>query len=95
MTIGILTSQMSALLQMVHALAVIAFTHLLPDQPRHHALHPLLSDDRVLRRFQGLVVIVVDAVEGGWDGGFGGFERSGLGGRHCRERRIRSFERSV
>lgn len=64
-----LTSQVSALLQMVHTLAVIAFAHLLADQSRHHALHPLLPDDRVLCGLEGFVVVVVYAIEcwrNGW-----------------------------
>lgn len=73
---------MSAFLQVVHPLAVVAFAHFLADQPCHHALHPLLSNDGILCRLQSFVVIEVDTVKGGWDRGFGGFEGLGLWRRH-------------
>lgn len=67
---------------MVHTLPVVALAHLLSDQPRHHALHPLLPDYRILCGLERLVVVVVYAIEGGRNGGFGGFERLGLWGWH-------------
>lgn len=78
-----LTSQMPTLLQMVYALLVVAFAHFLPDQPRHHALHPLLPDDGILCSFQRLVVVVVHAVKCWRDLGLGCFERFGFWGGHC------------
>lgn len=77
-----LTSQVTALLQVVYALAVVALAQLLPHQPRHHALHPLLANDRVLRGFQRFVVIVVDAVERRRHRRLGRFEHLGLRGGH-------------
>lgn len=77
-----LTPQMSAFLQMIHTLLVVALAHLLTDQSRHHALHPLLPDYRVLCSLERLVVIVVYAIECGRDSGFRGFERIGLWGWH-------------
>ena len=74
---------------MINPLPPITFAHFLPYQPCHHTLHPLFADNRILCRFQLLVVIVVYAVEGWWDGGFRGFERFGFWGRHDRERRAR------
>ena len=74
---------MPALLQMVDALFVVALAHLLPDQPRHHALHPLFPDDRVLCSLEGLVVIVVHSVEGWRNLWLCCFERLGLWSWHC------------
>lgn len=79
---GVHTSQMPALLQMVHALPPVALVHLVPHQSRHHALDPLLSDNGVLCRLESCVVIVVDALEGRSDLGLLRKERLGLGGRH-------------
>ena len=79
-----LTSQVPTLLQVVHALPVVALAQLLPHQPRHHALHPLLPDHGVLRGFQRLVVVVVDAVERRGHRRLGRFEHLGLGSGHCR-----------
>ena len=73
---------MTALLQVVDALAVVAFRHLLPHQSSHHDVDPLLADDGILRLLQSLVVIVVDAVEGGRDGRLLSQESLGFGGRH-------------
>ena len=64
-----LTSQWPALLQMIHSLPVVTFTQLLPHQPRHHSLDPLLSDDGVLGSFERGGVLVIDAVKGGGDFG--------------------------
>ena len=80
----ILTSQVSALLQVVDALSVVALAQLLPHQSRHHALHPLLSDHGVLRGLERFVVVVVDAVEGRGHRRLGRFEHLGLGSGHCR-----------
>lgn len=68
------TSQMSALLQMVHALPVVALGQLLPHQATHHNSDPLLADDGILGLLQALRIIVVDAVESGRDGGLLGQE---------------------
>jgi hypothetical protein len=78
----LLTSEVSALLQVVDALSVVALAQLFPHQPRHHALHPLLSDHGILRGFERFVVIVVDAVEGWGDCGLGCLEHGGLRSRH-------------
>lgn len=77
-----LTSQNCALLQMVHALLVVALAHLLPDQARHHALDPLLANNGILCGLERFVVVVVYAVEGGRDGGLRRLEHGGLGCRH-------------
>lgn len=73
---------MSALLQMVDALPPVALVHLVPHQPRHHAPDPLLSDNGILCGLEGGVVVVVDALERGWDLGLLRKERLGLGCRH-------------
>lgn len=67
---------------MVHARTVIAFAKLLADQASHHDLHPLLANDGVLSLLQPLVVIVIDAIEGGRDGRLLGQEGGGFGCRH-------------
>jgi hypothetical protein len=74
---------MSTLLQMVDSLPPVALAHLLPHQPCHHALDPLLPDDRVLCGLEGCVVIVVDAIKGGSDLRLLCEEEFGLGCRHC------------
>lgn len=81
----ILTSQLTALLQMIDAFPVVTLAQLLPDQPSHHHLHPLLPDDGILCLLQRLVVFVVDSVECWRHGWLLGQERGGLGGRHCGE----------
>lgn len=68
---------------MIDPLAIIALPQLLPYQPSHHAAHPLLADDGILGLLQARLVVVVDAVEGGRDGGFLGEEEGGFGGGHC------------
>ena len=77
------TSQMSALLQMVHALPVVALGQLLPHQTTHHNSDPLLADDGILGLLQALRIIVVDAVKGGRDGGLLGQKGRRFGSRHC------------
>ena len=54
---------------MIHTLSIVALSQLLPYQPSHHALDPLLSYDSVLCGFQARCVCVVDAVEGWGDFG--------------------------
>lgn len=78
-----LTSQRTALLQMVDALPVVTLAQLLPDEPSHHDVHPLLPDDGVLGLLDALVVVEVDPFEGWWHGRLLGQESLGLGGRHC------------
>ena len=68
---------------MIHALAPIALAQLLPDEPPHHAAHPLLADDGIARVVQRLGVFEVDAVVGWGDGGLLGLEGLGFGGGHC------------
>lgn len=77
---------MSAFLQVVDSLTVVAFAHFLTDQPCHHALHPLLPNYGVLCCLKGFIIIEIDAVKGGWDRGFGGFEGLGLWRRHGGQR---------
>lgn len=77
------TSQMSALLQMVHALPIIALGQLLPHQATHHNSDPLLADNGILGLLQALRIIVVDTVKGGRDGGLLGQEGRRFGSRHC------------
>lgn len=59
-----LTSQHTTPLQMIDTLPPVTLAHLIPDQSRHHALHPLFPQHRVLGGFEGGLVVVVDAVEG-------------------------------
>jgi len=67
---------------MIDSLRPVALAHLLAHQPRHHALDPLLADDGVLSFFEGDLVVVVDVVEGGGDGGLFGEEEGGFGHGH-------------
>ena len=76
-----LTSQPAALLQVVDTLPVVALAQLVPHQPPHHDLHPLLADDGILGLLQARRVVVVDAVECGGDLGLLGQEGLGLGSR--------------
>lgn len=63
------TSILPTLLQMIHALSVVALPHFFTNEPCHHDLDPLLTDDCVSGVGDGLAVSHVDAIEGGWDGG--------------------------
>lgn len=67
---------------MVDALPVVTLAQLLPYEPSHHDVHPLLPDDGVLGLLDALVVIEVDPFEGWWHGRLLGQESLGLGGRH-------------
>ena len=60
---GRLTSESTALLEVVDALAVVALAHLLSEQASHHALDPLLAQDGILGSLELQVVVVVDALE--------------------------------
>lgn len=68
---------------MVYALSEITLAHLFPHQPRHHALDPLFSDDRILRRFQSAAIVVVNTIEGRRYFRFLCEESFGFGGWHC------------
>lgn len=61
----------------------ITLAHLLPDQPCHHRLNPLLPDNRILRRLESVLIVVVYAVECRRDFGLSGEEGGGFGRRHC------------
>lgn len=74
-----LTSQSSALLQMVNSLAVITLPHLFPNQSRHHTPDPLFPNNRILGLLQSSRIIVIDTVKGWRDRGFLGQKRSRLG----------------
>lgn len=74
---------MSALLQVVYPLSPIALAHLIPHQPRHHALDPLLPQNRVLRSLERRVVFVVDALEGRRNLWLLRQKHFGLGSGHC------------
>lgn len=76
------TSELAALLEVIDTLAVVASSHLLPEQARHHALHPLLTQDGILGRLELVVVVVVDALECRRDGGLLHAKLEGFGGRH-------------
>ena len=76
------TSQVATLLQMIDTFPPVALAHLVTHQPRHHGAHPLLADDGVLRRLEGLIIIVVDAFESRCDLGLLREESFGFGGRH-------------
>ena len=71
---------------MIDPFPVVTFPQLLPDQPRHHAFDPLFTDDGILSGFEGGGVVVIDILERGRDGGFGGKEGGGFGSGHCRGR---------
>ena len=74
---------MPTLLQMVHTFSSVAFAHLVAYQACHHALNPLLTDDRILGCFERPVVVVVYTVEGWWYRRFGCFEELRFGRWHC------------
>jgi hypothetical protein len=84
--VGVRTSQMTTLLQMVDPLPPVAFAHLVPHQPRHHALDPLLPNNGILRGLERFIVVVVDALEGGSDLGLLREEEFRLGRGHCDNR---------
>lgn len=67
---------------MIHTFPVIALPHLLPYQPSHHALDPLLTDYGVLRGFKRFVVVVVYAVKSWWNFRLRGLEGLGFWGWH-------------
>lgn len=76
---------MTALLEVVDALTVIALSHLFSDEPGHHALDPLLADNGVLGGLELLVVVVIDAIEGRGYCGLSRQELRRLWSRHCDE----------
>lgn len=78
-----LTSQVSAVLKVVNTLSAIALSQLIADQSSHHSANPLFSDDGVFGGLESLGVIVLNAVEGGSDGGLLSLELGGFGSRHC------------
>lgn len=73
---------MTAVLEVVHTLTVVALSQLLAHKSCHHGADPLLPDDGILGRLESLGIVVVDAVKGGSDGGLLGLELLGLGSRH-------------
>lgn len=77
-----LTSQFAAVLQVVDALTHVAFAQFLTNNSGLHGSDPLFSDDRILGGLEGFGVVVVNAVEGGCDGGLLALEELGLGCRH-------------
>jgi len=77
------TSEMPALLQMIDTFPSVALAHLIPHQPRHHALDPLFANDGILCSLQGSIVFVVDALEGGRYLGLLCQEHVRLGSGHC------------
>jgi hypothetical protein len=79
---ALLTSQVAAVLQVVDALAQVALAQLLSDKAHHHGADPLFPDDGVLGGLEGLVVVVVHAVEGGGHLRLLRLEHLGFGGRH-------------
>ena len=83
-SLGRYTSQHGAFFQVIDALPVVALVQFIPYEPRHHGLHPLLSYDGISGRLQARSVFVVDAIEGGRNGGFAGEEHGRFGRRHCR-----------
>lgn len=74
---------MTALLEVVDALTVVALSHLFSDEPGHHALDPLLADNGVLGGLELLVVVVIDAIEGRGYRGLSRQELRRLWSRHC------------
>ena len=78
------TSQAPTLLQMIYPLPDVALPHLLPHEPRHHALDPLFSKYRILRGLELVGVVIVDSVERWRNFGFAREEESRFGGRHRR-----------
>lgn len=74
---------MTALLEVVDALTVVALSHLFSDEPGHHALNPLLADNGVLGGLELLVVVVIDAIEGRRYGGLLRQKLRRLWSGHC------------
>lgn len=64
-----LTPQDTALLQVVHALPLVALAKLLTNKTSHHAAHPLLTDNGVTGVVDGDVVLEIDTLVGRGDGG--------------------------
>lgn len=77
-----LTSQMSAVLQMVHTLAGVAFVQFLASESKHHGADPLLANDGIFGGLEGLGIVVVHSVEGRRDLRLHALEALGLGSRH-------------
>ena len=77
-----LTPQKSTLLQMIHSFSRITLAQFLPDEPGHHAAHPLFPDNRVAGIMHGNVVFEFDAVVRRGHRGFFGLEGGGFGSRH-------------
>lgn len=77
-----LTSENTALLEVVHTLARIALAQFFADETRHHAAYPLLADNGITGVVNGDIVLEVDSLVGRGDGGLFGEERGGFGGRH-------------
>ena len=73
---------MSTFLEMIDSFAVIAFSHLFANQPRHHASHPLFPQHCILRSPQGLVVVEINTIERGRHLRLLGEEELRLGRRH-------------
>jgi len=67
---------------MIDTFPPIALSHLIPDQSCHHTTDPLFADDGILCSFEGLVVVVVDAVEGRRDCWLAREKVLGFGNRH-------------
>lgn len=77
-----LTSQFTAVFQVVNALAHVALAQFLSNESGLHGADPLFSDDGVFGGLEGLGVIVVNTVECRCDGRFLALEERGFGSRH-------------
>lgn len=73
---------MAAVLEVVHTLALVALAQFLPCEADHHGPDPLLADDGILGRLEGLGVVVGYSVEGGRHRRLLALEELGFGGGH-------------
>lgn len=62
-----LTSQVTALLQVIVAVLNVAFAQFLSNKSGHHGADPLLTDNGIFGSLEGLGIVKVDTVECGRD----------------------------
>jgi hypothetical protein len=91
-----LTSQVTAVLQVVDAFTDVALAQFLLNETGHHGANPLFPNNGILGRLERLGVVKVHAVECGGNGGLLALEELGFGCRHDGElaeiRRVEKVE---
>ena len=73
---------MAAVLEVVDSFADVALAQLLSNQTCLHGIDPLLADNSIFGRLEGLGVVEVDTVEGWRDLGLLSLEELRLGDWH-------------